>query len=256
MDHGKDVSIEELSRDADYTDRSIYRKNISAGGKYSYRLTYKYTDIYITCDKDISDRISEPVIRFYSQLEEVISNEKRFGESLIPLAIKKDYPSAVKNMCLSASVFNVGPMAAVAGAMCDAIAASLKDYCSFLMIENGGDAYIKSSRDIKAALFTGSSHFPQNLNIIISPLEMPCGLCSSSGMMGHSLSLGKSDLVTVMSKTATMADAAATAIANSIRSKQDVDMAVEKYVKYEEVKGLVILKDDRLAIWGDIQLIQ
>jgi ApbE superfamily uncharacterized protein (UPF0280 family) len=51
-----------------------------------------------------------------------------------------------------------------------------------------------------------------------------------------------------------MADAAATAIANSINSKTDVDKAIEKYSKYEQVSGLIILKDDRLAIWGNLQL--
>jgi ApbE superfamily uncharacterized protein (UPF0280 family) len=145
-------------------------------------------------------------------------------------------------------------MASVAGAVCDSIAASIKDDCGFLMIENGGDVYIKNSQDIKAGLFTGSRHFPQNLNINISSKALPCGLCSSSGIMGHSLSLGKSDLVTVMSGTAAAADAAATAIANTISSKTDVDRAVEKYKKYEQIRGLIIMKDDRLAIWGDLQL--
>jgi ApbE superfamily uncharacterized protein (UPF0280 family) len=256
MDHEKDVSIERLSRDPYYTDRSIYRRNISAAGKYSYRLRYKYTDIYITSDRDISGKISQPVITFYSQLENVLSSDKQFGKSITPLSIKKDYPPAVKEMCLSSSIFNVGPMAAVAGAVCDTIAESLKDDCNFLMIENGGDVYIKSSEDIRAGLFTGSRHFPQNINIVISSQAMPCGLCSSSGMMGHSLSLGKSDLVTVMSETSAIADSAATAIANAINSKPDVDKAIKKYSKYEQVRGLIIIKDDRLAIWGDLQLDQ
>ena len=254
MDGKKDVSIEKLSGDPDYTDRSIYRKNISAAGKYSFRLRYKYTDIYIISDRDISGKIGEPVIKFYSQLEEVISSDKRFGESLAPLTIKKDYPPSAKEMCLASSIFGVGPMASVAGAVCDSIASGIKDDCGFLMIENGGDVYIKSSQDIKAGLFTGSRHFPQNLNINISSKALPCGLCSSSGIMGHSLSLGKSDLVTVMSGTAAAADAAATAIANTISSKTDVDRAVEKYKKYEQIRGLIIMKDDRLAIWGDLQL--
>jgi ApbE superfamily uncharacterized protein (UPF0280 family) len=122
------------------------------------------------------------------------------------------------------------------------------------MIENGGDVYINSNEDMKAALFTGSRHFPQNINIIINPQAMPCGICSSSGTMGHSLSLGKSDLVTVMAGNTTMADAAATAVANSINSKPDVGKAIENFAQYKQINGLVILKDDRLAIWGDLQL--
>lgn len=254
MGQEKDLSLERLPRDSSHTDRSIYRKNISVAGKYCYRLRYKYSDIYITSDSDISGKISEPVIRFYSQLEKVILKDRGFAESLSPVNIHNDYPPLIKEMCSYTSIFNVGPMAAVAGAVCESIAGNIKDDCSFLMIENGGDVYIKSSTRVSAALFTGSKYFPENLNILIDPLDTPCGLCSSSGIMGHSLSLGRSDLVTVMSGTTIAADAAATAIANSINSKPDVDRALEKYRHYSQVKGLIILKDDRLAIWGDLQL--
>ncbi len=47
------------------------------------------------------------------------------------------------------AVFNVGPMASIAGALCDHIAKSLKNRCSFLVIENGGDVFIKSSDQIE-----------------------------------------------------------------------------------------------------------
>ncbi|MEE8324340.1 MAG: hypothetical protein V3R31_01660 [Candidatus Humimicrobiaceae bacterium] len=62
--------------------------------------------------------------------------------------------------------------------------------------------------------------------------QTPCGICSSSGSFGHSLSLGKSDLVTVMSRTATIADAAATAIANTINCEEDMDNAITRFKKF------------------------
>jgi len=252
----KDLILERLSRSHDFRDRRIYQKDISTAGRYSCRLAYKHTDLYITSDKDISGKLRKPLAVFYEQLEKVIWENKGFEESLSPLDTDKSWPDAVQAMCRSAAIFGVGPMAAVAGTVCDTIAAEVSGGCSFLMIENGGDAYIKSPDMVKASLFTGSRYFPENIDICIDPGSTPCGLCSSSGMMGHSLSLGKSDLVTAMSGSAAEADAAATAIANAVRTRSDVDRIIEKYTQYSQLKGLIILKDDRLAIWGDLQLVK
>lgn len=152
MDHEKDVVLERLSRSPDFRDRSIYRKDISAAGRYSYRLAYKYTDLYITSHADIWGKLRKPLIGFYEHLEKVISENKGFEESLSPWNIDKSWPAAVQHMCRSAALFDVGPMAAVDGAVCDRIAGEVSDGCSFLMIENGGDVYIKSGNTVKALL--------------------------------------------------------------------------------------------------------
>jgi ApbE superfamily uncharacterized protein (UPF0280 family) len=256
MDYEKDVSLNRISSETAYTDRNIYRKNISVKGKYSYRLKYKYTDLFITCDREISKEVKEPVVSFYNGLEEVLSRHEVFGKSLTPVKIIDNYPPIIKKMCRAAEVFKVGPMAAVAGAVCDRIAQSISGSCDFLMIENGGDVYIKSSIPVSAVLFSSSRYFRDRLNIRITADTTPCGLCSSSGIIGHSLSLGKSDLVTVMSESTVMADTAATAIANSIKEKADVDKALAHYRDYKQIKGLIIIKDDRLAIWGELQLVK
>jgi len=254
MHSKKDVSISRVTDSREYADRSIYRKDISVSGKYSYRINYKYTDIYITSDRDIYKDLEKPVKSFYRSLEKVILQNREFEKSLIPLKAEKDYPEIVKKMCRSAEIFEVGPMASVAGAVCDELARYISGSCGFLMIENGGDSYIKSSSSVTAGLYTGSKYFPKNLMISIDKNSMPCGLCSSSGIMGHSFSRGSCDLVTVMSDTAVTADAAATAVANSVRARSHVDEALKKYRDYEGIRGLVIIKDDRIAIWGDLQL--
>ena len=87
MSYEKDVSINRISGDHAYTDRNIYRKNISIEGKYSYRLKYKYTDLFITSDREISKEIEEPVVSFYDELEEVLSGDEAFGRSLTPVTI-------------------------------------------------------------------------------------------------------------------------------------------------------------------------
>ncbi|HAJ95978.1 MAG TPA: UPF0280 family protein [Actinobacteria bacterium] len=249
MDNGKDLNIDRF-----HVDRSIYRKNISLKDKYCYRLKYKYTDLFITSDRDILKELEAPVLSFYKEIGKVSLDEPVFEKSLVPVRARSHYPVLIKKMCRAARMFGIGPMAAVAGAVCDRIAESIAHTCRFLMIENGGDVYIKSDMPVEIGLYSGNKYFSDRLNIKIDAEQTPCGICSSSGSMGHSLSLGRSDLVTVMSDSAILADAAATAIANSIKEQTDIKKAISRYKKNKEIKGLVIIKGDRIGIWGVIQI--
>jgi len=69
MNDGKDLNIDRISAEKAYVDRSIYRNNISIKDKYSYRLKYKYTDLFITSDRDIVSELEHPVLSFYTEIE-------------------------------------------------------------------------------------------------------------------------------------------------------------------------------------------
>ena len=251
----KEIKIRRVSPGSSvYAGRDIYRDKISAAGRYSFRLDYKYSGLYIICDRDISSELEKPVLSFYRDIETVIAGETDFEKSLAPLKAGKDLPRTLKEMCGAGEVFEVGPMASVAGALCDYLAKNLAGICSFLMIENGGDVYIKSSGQVEVGIFTKNVYFKDKLTLLIEAGQTPCGICSSSGSFGHSLSLGKSDLVTVMSGTATIADAAATSIANTINNEEDIDKAIARFSQYSEIDGLIIIKNKRIGLWGKLQL--
>ena len=255
MTGGKGIDIRRVPPgSSSYADRDIYRNKISAEGRYSFRLDYKYSDLFIICDRDISSELEEPVRGFYTDIETVISGRPVFEKSLVPLKARDHYSPVVKDMCRAGEVFNVGPMASIAGALCDHLAKSISRRCDFLMIENGGDVYIKSSSPLEVGIFTKNSYFKDKLTLLIGAGQTPCGICSSSGSFGHSLSLGKSDLVTVLSGNAIQADAAATAIANTIKCEEDIDAAIARFKKYSQIKGLIIIKNKRIGLWGQLQL--
>lgn len=254
MDNRKELNIDRVPAGRLHTDRSIYRRNISVKDKYCYRLKYKYTDLFITSDRDILKELEFPVLSFYEEIEKVILNEPVFEKSLVPVRARSHYPPVIRKMCHAAKVFRVGPMAAVAGAVCDRLAESIADSCRFLMIENGGDVFIKSNGPVNIGLYSSNKYFSDRLNIRIDAERTPCGICSSSGRMGHSLSLGRSDLVTILSGSTILADAAATAVANSIKGQTDIERAIRRYKRNKEVRGLIIIKNDRIGIWGAVQL--
>jgi hypothetical protein len=84
---------------------------------------------------------------------------------------------------------------------------------------------------------------------------MPMGVCTSSGTVGHSLSFGKADAVCVLSKSATMADAAATAIGNLVKNKSDIKWALERGIKIEGVRGIVIILGEHFGVVGEVELV-
>ncbi len=106
----------------------------------------------------------------------------------------------------------ITPMAAVAGAVADAI-------LTVIVRDDIPRAYVNNGGDIALHLAHG-----QSLNCALAGTGAQVRLCAedpsrgiaTSGWRGRSWSLGIADSVTVVAKTAAMADAAATMIANAV----------------------------------------
>jgi len=256
MVNSYDINIERLRDYGPDEDKSIYRNKIRSKHKYNWRILYKYSDILVSSDKDVGARLKKLIKEIYAVLESHIKENPSFQKSLSPVESRPQYHPVIKRMCEKSAVFNVGPMASVAGAVCDFIASGLDDFCSCLIIENGGDVFIKSDEDIDVGVYLKNKHFADKIYLRVKADDIPCGLCSSSGSFGHSLSMGKSDLVTVLAESTLSADGAATSVANNINSSKDISKTINSYKKIEDIKGIIIVKNDKLGVWGNIELIK
>ena len=65
-------------------------------------------------------------------------------------------------------------------------------------------------------------------------------------------SRGKADAVTVISHSATLADAAATAIGNEVKTREDIEKGLELAENIGDLLGVVIIKEDKVGMWGEI----
>ena len=146
-------------------------------------------------------------------------------------------------------------MAAVAGAIAEAVGKDLLAYTPEVIVENGGDIFMKISQPRLVGVYAGESPFTGRIALEISPGEIPLGVCTSSGTVGHSLSFGAADAVVVLSHSTALADAAATAIGNRVRTADDIDVAIEQAQAIAGMVGVVIIKDDRIGMWGDVKLV-
>ena len=249
-----EISVENSSGLAPDSDRSIYRNNVKTREKYHWKITYQYSDMLLGSDKDIAGLIEEPLKEIYCCLHSCFKEDPAFLKSLSPVSIKPGYPEIIKKMCLLSAGFNVGPMAAVAGTVNEFLAEKINKYCGSLIIENGGDLYLRSKKDRVLVIYVKNKYFKDFISIRIKSESMPCGVCASSGTFGHSLSLGKCDLAVVMSKSAITADAAATAVANSISCKDDILKSIEHFRNCRGIDGLLLIKEDKIGLWGNIEL--
>lgn len=198
----------------------------------------------------------DSVVRSRSAIEKYIRAHPQFKTSFRPLAIAPDAPQIVRRMGKAAQAADVGPMAAVAGAVAEALGEEISPYCREIIIENGGDIYLKSSQKRIIGIFAGESKFSYQLGLEIAGNQTPLGLCTSSGTTGPSISLGKADAVVIKAACASLADAVATATANRIQTAADLKPALEYANKISGVTGVLAMKDKFLAAWGGIKLVK
>jgi len=145
----------------------------------------------------------------------------------------------------------VGPMAAVAGAIADAgVERTLKRGASHTIIENGGDISLDSDKDCVVGIWSPNPEF-QNMAFEIER-GVRMGICSSSGIYGHSHSYGKCDLATVVGVDGCTTDAYATALANSIKAERDMESAFKVLEGHRDVWGALAIKDGKIALYGDL----
>lgn len=241
-----------------YSDR-FYRQTLHQKGLRSFRSVVKETDLLISVDEksyfpELPAEAEKIILKYRWQLEEYIALDPVFRTTFQPHLLLPEAPPIAKEMARAAAAAGVGPMAAVAGAMAEYVGRELLTQVKEVMIENGGDIFFSLKKPRRAAIFAGKSPFSNRIGIEISPDMTPAGLCTSSGTVGPSFSFGRADAAVVLAPSAALADAAATAIGNVIQSKEDVAEGVEYWQKIPGIKGIVVIKDDQLAAWGDIKL--
>ena len=85
--------------------------------------------------------------------------------------------------------------------------------------------------------------------------ESPSGIGSSSAKIGHAISFGEADVVTIFAKNATLADGAATRIANAVKGS-DIEKSIKKGLDLvddlEGVFGAFISRDEKVGQVGKI----
>lgn len=225
----------------------------------SWVLSVQESDLWIGVDPESWRPGMEAVARL-ALLEarnhlEGYANE-RFLTSFLPLPNDPSAPPIVRALLKAGSAAGTGPMAAVAGAVAEYVGRKLINsfHCKEIVIENGGDLWLSFIKPLDIAIYAGDSPVSGMLGVELDPVLSPCGLCTSSGTVGPSLSFGYADAAVILCADAAVADAWATATGNMIQTADDIAPVLVRLKNRTEILGALIVVGDRIGIQGRLRL--
>jgi len=234
----------------------FYRDYMKADNFMNFTVIDKESDLHISAKINLEKEAKKYLQKYRTAIKDYGDNDTKFYKSLVPLEVSKNADKIVRHMAMAAQHANVGPMAAVAGAVSQYIGIDLLNYTDEIIIENGGDIFIKTNKKRKILIYAGDSPFSEKIALSISPEDTPLGICTSAGTIGHSISFGKADAVVVLSKDTLLADATATAIGNIIKDPDDINKGIEYGKTIEGIEGILIIIKDKMGAWGKIELVR
>lgn len=237
----------------EYIERN-YRNKIKISDLNTFHVSIKETDLWVSSTDDLKKETENIVHDLRYKLESYIQTHPDFLAALEPYPDDIYAPVIIRDMITCSKKAGVGPMASVAGAMAQYVAYGLSELTDQVIIENGGDIYMNLSREVTVSIFAGTSPLSDRVGIVIPEKMMPLGVCSSSGRIGHSLSMGNSDVVCILSRSAVLADASATALGNRIKTKKDLRKISDEAGNIDGVLGGVVIMDDEMTAWGEVEL--
>lgn len=233
-----------------------YRANASKPNLTSFHITSKETNLHIQADSDLTKEAVKAVLKCRNYIEQYIILHPDFATSLVPVNIHRIAPQIINKMIKAGKAANVGPMAAVAGAVAEYTGNALLEKTNEVIVENGGDIFIKSDTETIFTIYAGRSPLSMRTGILIEKREKPYALCTSSGTVGHSKSYGTADAVTVLSNSASLADAAATSLGNLIKKPDDIEKTINYGKNIKDILGIVIIKGKNIGLWGKLKLVK
>jgi ApbE superfamily uncharacterized protein (UPF0280 family) len=222
---------------------------------FSLHLVFKQADIWLKTEGKPDRRQAEMYLKqAFQDIEGYIAYDKGFLHSLRPHKVPETAPDIIKDMSRYSEEADVGPMAGVAGAIAEYIGMRMSSRHRLVFCNNGGDIYYRSPVEESFFLSAPGSPLDNMIKICVPSAIEGKGLCTSSGIFGHSINMGRAYAVSVLTNNACLADVWATAISNRIRSHLDLEHVLKWCKETECIEGVVVLVDDYLGACGDIGL--
>jgi uncharacterized protein len=228
-------------------------RDFGVDGRFTvFRVAVETSDLYVKALVPLHEE-TEALIRLHrASIERAIARRPEFLTSLVPLEGHPEDAPIVAMMIRAGKKTGTGPMAAVAGAVAHCVGTALLEKSPELIIENGGDVFIRSFSETVVGIHAGDSPFSGKIGLRISPDAVPVGVCTSSGKVGPSFSAGATHAATVIAPDTALADAAATALGNRIRDSRDLESALKWVMGIEGVRGATAIIGDRLSAAGAV----
>jgi ApbE superfamily uncharacterized protein (UPF0280 family) len=250
-----DYTVARSRQTIDAHKHTFYRNRITVTNLIPFSVVVQETDLLMFAESLLEEEAIQAVLHYRYHLEEYIRKYPAFAHTLVPLPPDEYAPPLIRKMLHASRLAQVGPMASVAGALAEQVGNDLLEHTRHVIVENGGDLFLKVSEDLTIGIYAGSSPLSDKLALKIPSAMTPLGVCTSSGTVGHSLSFGTSDAVTILSQSTPLADATATAVGNRVKGTQDIALGLDYAQSIEGILGALIIVEDQFGAWGDIEIV-
>ncbi len=231
-----------------------YRDDPAPRGLVSFRAVVDETDLWIAAQKDLTETALVSIRKHRAGVEEYIGQHPGFASALKPWVVQVPPGSLVSRMTDATATVGIGPMAAVAGTIAEAVARDLVLRSERVMVENGGDLYLVGGGKRLVAIWAGNSPMTNRVGLEVDPGD-GVAVCTSSGTVGPSLSFGQADAAVVISRSGALADAAATELGNRVNGPGDVEAALDWALSVTGVTGAVVVMGEAMGAKGRVELV-
>lgn len=244
----------------EYRERS-YRSRFSNDERHWFCVKFLESDLWIGVNKgsysaSMEQDVYSMLVELRRTMDAYLLVDPMYKAALMPYDAGVEAPAILKEMSRVSHKTGIGPMSAVAGAVAKYVADFIKSRFAVkeVIVENGGDIYAEAGSDMDISVFAGKSPLSERVGLHIPATAFPLGICTSSGTVGPSLSLGRADAMMIVCRDVLLADSYATAMANRIQTINDLQPVIDSIQSIQEILGALAVKDDRLAVCGQYEL--
>jgi len=234
----------------------VYRELITPRDLFSFQVEIKESNLFVLASRKLPKQTEEALVWCRKDIEQYIYRSPVFRTTFKPFPLEEGMPPIVRTMAEAGREAGVGPMATVAGAIAEFVGKELLNYCDQVIVENGGDIFMKVKRRRIVGIYAGDSPLSKRIALQIEPQDTPLGICCSAGTFGHSQSLGTADAVIILSPFTALADAVATAVGNLVKDEASIQKGLEFVRKIPFIRGGVIVKEKKMGAWGRLRILR
>lgn len=225
-------------------------------GLYRVRVRLGYSSLLLISEKTEGVSAALTSITYHkAQLQAYLLHNPFYRYSLEPLEVERWAPRVVKLAAEAAWKAEVGPMAAIPGALAQlALEALTSTGASVGLVEDGGEIAANSSQPLTLAIYAGSSPFSGRIGFQLEGNDFPLGVATSSATVSHAINFGEADAAVVVADEAALADAAAKAVCNAVRGtpREAVEKGLRRAERIEGIRGALIVYGEHLGIVGEL----
>lgn len=234
----------------------VYRELITPRDLFSFQVEIKESNLFVLASRKLPKQTEEALVWCRKDIEQYIYRNPIFRTTFKPFPLEEGMPPIVRTMAEAGREAGVGPMATVAGAIAEFVGKELLNYCDQVIVENGGDIFMKVKRRRIVGIYAGDSPLSKRIALQIEPQDTPLGICCSAGTFGRSQSLGTADAVIILSPFTALADAVATAVGNLVKDEAGIQKGLEFVRKIPFIRGGVIVKEKKMGAWGRLRILR